>query len=96
MYIGFFIAFVYTLVVFVKRPPSLHPTLYPFMYKGSIVLPISPQYAIHMHHWIYCSLIAAVCYSSIPDDVLTFLISMSVQGIRHTGAFDILVKNPYK
>jgi hypothetical protein len=50
---------VYALVVLPSdsgSPPAVKPSIYPVLYQGMILVPLSRSKALHVHHWTLCAL----------------------------------------
>ena len=74
--------------------PKISITIYPFLYKGMIIIPISNKKALHIHHWIIC-LILLLLYNYMYLWLFVFLLGLIIQGISYKDCFTILVNNPY-
>ena len=58
--IGLIISIIYSILVLPEKcgfNPKLSFTLYPLISKGMVIIPISKEKAIHIHHWIIAALI---------------------------------------
>ena len=93
--IGSMIAIVYAYLFLPKseggKAGSKKLTFYPFMYEGKIVIPISNDEILHIHHWI----IYLVLIIFIPNYVFFgFAATMVVQGLTYRDCFDFIEKRP--
>ena len=77
-----------------KEPPNICITIYPILYQGMIIIPISEKSAIHIHHWILYSFLL-LFYIFIDIEVIGFMIGMIVQGLSYRDRFHIIEKNPF-
>jgi hypothetical protein len=76
--------------------PSISPTLYPFIYKGMIILPFSNSKAIHLHHWIiYMIICLSSLYIHIPKFIYGFSFGLCIQGLLYNDWYQIICDNPY-
>jgi len=73
------------------RAGSKKLTFYPFMYEGKIVIPISSDEILHIHHWI----IYLVLIIFIPNYIFFgFAATMVIQGLSYRDCFDFVEKRP--
>ena len=96
---GLIVAYCYSQLVLPAdcgTSPTICPTIHNYVYKGSIVVSINNETAIHVHHWMIC---IAICLFYIFYDISTFMLSfcvgMSIQGLSYADCFDIICPNPY-
>ena len=79
-----------------KEPPTISPTLYPIMFKGMIMLPISKKKCFHLHHWIINLFILIVSlFIYIPRIIIGFSIGLFLQGLSYKDRFHFIINNPY-
>lgn len=43
------------------HPPAVKPSIYPVLYKGMILVPVSQKKALHIHHWVLCAIFVWMC-----------------------------------
>jgi hypothetical protein len=97
--LGFIVSIIFS-VCFLPRKegkePSISPTIYPFMYKGMIIIPISNTKALHIHHWIpYMIICLSSLYFHIPKFIFGFSFGLCIQGLIYSDWYQIICKNPY-
>ena len=104
--LGFLVGITFALLFYPRTSggkPAISPTLYPVLYNGSVILPLSRYTAVHCHHWllllplfIYCVLLQ---YNEASSDVILFLsgtlAALIVHGLLYTDSMHILEENPY-
>lgn len=76
--------------------PKWKPTLYPVIYKGMVIVPISSKKAIHIHHWIFYLFV--LCISPvvyIHPIFLGFSTGLTFQGLTYNDRFKLVCDNPY-
>jgi len=93
--IGSVLAIVYAYLFLPKseggKAGSKKLTFYPFMYEGKIVIPISSDEILHIHHW----LIYLVLIIFIPNYIFFgFAATMVIQGLAYRDCFDFMEKRP--
>jgi len=76
--------------------PKINITIYPIMYKGTVIMPYNKENALHLHHWVlYISICIVSVFFYIPDIVIGFSLGLFFQGIRYKDSFTFICKNPY-
>ena len=79
-----------------RSQPTINPTIYPIMYKGSIIIPYCNTKAVHLHHWIICLFICLLSvFINIPDIIIGIVLGLFIHGILYKDCFTILRENPY-
>ena len=74
--------------------PKLRYTVYPIMYDGMIIIPISKDKAVHIHHWIiYFPLVLLRHYTY--NILWGFSLGLTLQGLIYDDAFSLITENPY-
>ncbi len=97
--IGLLIALCYS-IFFLPREtgylPRINPTIFPILYNGMVVIPISNNKALHVHHWIiYLSLLILLyCIKSF-GILFGIVLGLFIQGLLYKDSFNIIEKNPY-
>ena len=77
--------------------PKFSPTVYPFLYQGMIMIPISSHKALHIHHWIiYASICLLRFWIGIPNLFLGFSLGLTFQGLQYSDRFQCICPNPYQ
>ena len=77
--------------------PNISPTIYPFMYKGMVIIPFSNTRALHIHHWIpYMIICLSSLYLPIPKFMFGFSFGLCIQGLIYRDWYQIICDNPYK
>ena len=96
--IGLCVALAYSIIVLPSKngdSPKISLTIEPILYNGMLIIPISEDQALHLHHWIvYACFLPFVNF--IPVAFWTFCLILTVQGLFYDDAFKIFVKNPWK
>ena len=96
---GVSISALYTYVILARKEgeqPKWNPTMYPFLYKGMIIVPISTRNAIHIHHWmVYLSILCVSPVIYIHPICIGFSCGLTFQGLTYQDRFDITCDNPY-
>ena len=101
--LGFFLSVIYSLILLPRRsgnPPKLNITLYPIFYNSMIIIPISKTKAIHLHHWIFLSILVLFLKKyflnkNLLNILIGFFLGLVIQGLTYNDAYDLIVKNPY-
>ena len=101
--LGFFLSIIYSLLLLPRRsgnPPKLSITLYPILYNSMIIIPISKNKAIHLHHWIFLSVIVLFLNKYFKNKKLLeilvgFFLGLIIQGLTYNDAYDFIIQNPY-
>ena len=97
--IGILISSIYSFYILPKNEgstPSINPTIYPFLYKGMVIIPYNRKNAIHLHHWmIYLFIIIISIIYDIPQIITGFSIGLLLQGISYKDRFNFIRSNPY-
>lgn len=113
--LGVLIGILYAYVMFpggVGDPPSAPwMTWYPILYQGMIILPISAERALHIHHWmvylpvaIACLMLTNVLMSPNDEHAIGILIlllifgfstRMTLHGLSYKDRFSVITDNPY-
>ena len=78
------------------KPPKICPTIYPVMHRGMVIVPVTKQVAVHLHHWILYLLILAIFYSNLNSSVRGFLLTLIVQGyFGYSDSLRVWKRNPW-
>ena len=93
--LGIVLAIVYSILFLPSREGgaagSKKLTFYPFMYEGKIVIPVTNDEILHIHHWI----IYLVLIIFIPNHIFFgFAATMIIQGLSYRDCFDFMEKRP--
>ena len=92
--IGICIATVYSYFILPKKSssnPTIRFTLYPFLYNSMILLPISKDKVLHIHHWTLFFLIMLF----IPNPIIFgFSLTMVIQGLSYDNCFEFIENRP--
>jgi membrane protein CcdC involved in cytochrome C biogenesis len=91
---GVLIAYLYTTLVMrgSGEPPRIGPTLYPVLYNGMVIIPVSANTAVHIHHWM---LLLPLTAQSEFQVARGFALGMVYQGLLYKDRFNIVENNPY-
>lgn len=97
--IGLVIALFYSIFFLPKHAnflPRIDPTIYPIMFKGMILIPISKKKALHIHHWII-SLALLIFLFSVKSFGILFgtVLGLFIQGLFYKDSFKIIESNLY-
>ena len=99
-FIGFAFSLLYSyyiLPVETEHKPLIRPTIYPIMWCGMIIIPITQHTAIHIHHYIiYFFILVSNIYYQIPSVILGFSFGLFIQGILYKDCLKLLCRNPYQ
>jgi hypothetical protein len=78
-----------------KCTPTLNKSLWPVLYKGMIIIPVSTKHALHIHHWLICG--ALLCFRGVRDQmfVLGYTLTMMLQGLSYRDRFHFVEDNPW-
>ena len=66
-------------------------TVYPFMYKGNIKIPVSRKKILHIHHWLIYLILTCVIQNYI---FLGFAFTMVIQGFTYRDCLCFLEDRP--
>ena len=97
--IGLLLSGIYSYLVLPKKEkghPRISPTLYPLIFKGMIMIPISKEKCFHMHHWIINLFIFFISlFIYIPKLIIGFSLGLFLQGLSYKDRFHFIINNPY-
>ena len=88
---GLLLAFLYSILLLpahAGHSTNLNVTIPPIIYKGMIIIPISKQHYIHLHHWIIF-LTVLLFWRHLHPIVIGFSLGLFIQGISYSDAFHI-------
>ena len=96
---GFIISIIYSYFMLPNKcgnTPKINPTIYPFLYKGMIIIPLYKK-ALHIHHWIfYLIILLTSIFFYIPQIIIGFSVFLFLQGLlQYNDRFSIFCNNPY-
>ena len=105
---GLLISLIYIYIILPRNEggiPKFSPTIKPFVYMGMIIIKLTNEYAIHIHHWIICLILIFVIFnlnikkykyiSKYKNGIIGFLTGLTIQGLTYKDRFNILIRNPY-
>ena len=75
-----------------KEKPAITFTLFPVLHDSMIIIPLGPNKALHLHHWLLFSLLFLFRMSEFQKG---FSLGMVLQGLLYKDRFDFIVENPY-
>jgi len=78
-----------------KGDCSLNITLRPVMYKSMLIIPISHDRALHIHHWIFYSILLIFGWNYLHSSIIGFSTALIMNGLSYGDRFEILTDNPY-
>ena len=97
--IGLLLAVIYSYFILPKKEkgsPKINPTVYPIIFEGMILIPISKEKCFHIHHWIIYLLIFILSFFiNIPEIIIGFSIGLFLQGLFYKDSLEFIVNNPY-
>ena len=96
--LGLVLSIIYSILFLPNKEgafPTLKPTFYPIFYKGLIIIPITNQKALHIHHWIIFLMIGYLFLIKKNYFIFSFCLGLIFQGLSYKDAFEIICKNPY-
>jgi len=97
--LGILFGLIYSKIILPKEHnniPKISFTLDSFLYKSMIIIPISKEKALHIHHWIIFSIILLYSlYFKISDIVKGFSFILIIQGLLYKDCMHFICKNPY-
>ena len=69
-------------------------------YNSMIIIPISKNKAIHLHHWIFLSIIVLFLNKyfknkKLLEILIGFFLGLIIQGLTYNDAYDFIIQNPY-
>ena len=67
-------------------------TLYPFMYEGKIIIPLSNDKVLHVHHWLIYLILVFFIQNYI---FLGFAFTMIIQGLTYRDCLNFIEERPY-
>lgn len=73
--------------------PRIRPTLWPLMHEGRLMIPLGPQHAAHVHHWMVCG--ALLPYLDALPVLQGAALALLVQGLTYKDRFSVLEANPW-
>ena len=97
--IGLLLSIIYSYIVLPKKEkdsPKINLTIYPIVFKGMIMIPISKEKCFHMHHWIINLFILIISlFIYIPKLIIGFSLGLFLQGLSYKDRFHFIINNPY-
>ena len=71
--------------------PKLHPTAWPLLWRGMIVIPVpwTPGRCLHVHHWLVCSAAVPSLAAACPVAAGAAL-SLALQGLTYADRFTFM------
>jgi hypothetical protein len=97
--IGLLVALFYSKVFLPKHTgflPRIHLTIYPILYEGMVLIPISNKKAIHIHHWIIClGLILLLSFFKSFGIIFGIVLGLFIQGLLYKDSLNIIQGNHY-
>ena len=97
--IGLLLSVIYSYLVLPKKEkeaPKISPTLYPIIFKGMMMIPISKEKCFHIHHWIINLFILIISlFIYIPKIIIGFSLGLFLQGLSYKDRFHFIINNPY-
>tara|TARA_B100001093_G_scaffold520256_1_gene613987 strand:- start:6099 stop:6404 length:306 start_codon:yes stop_codon:yes gene_type:complete len=97
--VGLLLAVIYSYFILPKKEqeePKIKITLFPIMYNGMVMIPISKEKCFHIHHWIIYFLIFILSFFvNIPEIIVGFSIGLFLQGLSYDDCFEFVANNPY-
>ncbi len=98
--LGMVCALAYSVFVYSEGtgyPPKLQITFYPILYKGMIILSMTPSEAIHVHHWVLSLIVLSVIvYYRLSYFWMGFFLVMFAHGVfAFRDSLEFVVPNPY-
>lgn len=96
--LGILLSIAYAQVILPRNTgekPKLSLTIWPFFYQGMVIVPMSHEKAVHIHHWIIYALFLLLLYNKLNTCLRFFCFGLMVQGLMYKDAFCLLEKNPY-
>ena len=93
---GIIISMIYSYFILPRKSgyniKLLNLTLYPLLYNGMIIIPLTEKYGLHIHHW----LIYIFIYYYFNNYIIKgFSIGLVIQGLTYSDFNIFLVNNPY-
>ena len=71
-------------------------TVWPFLYKGMLIVPLNDSYAIHVHHWMVYLPLAILALVTARLAVAGFAGTMVVHGLLvYQDRFAVVVRSPW-
>lgn len=96
---GVSLALVYITAVLPVRTgetPAIKPTFYPVMFQGMIVVPVTRNTAVHVHHWVIYSALLLFCREILGPLGFGFCLTLAVQGfVTYQDRLQFMQKNPW-
>lgn len=96
---GISLSIIYNYLILAKKEgdhPKWNPTLYPILYNGMVIVPISSKNALHIHHWVfYISILCVSPLIYIHPVCLGFSSGLALQGLTYKDRFELVCNNPY-
>jgi hypothetical protein len=97
--IGLLIALFYSTFFLPKHigfTPRSRITMYPILYDGMVLIPISKKKVLHIHHWIIClGLIVLLLFLKSFGIIFGIVLGLLIQGLLYKDSFNIIEENPY-
>lgn len=97
--LGLLLSIIYSYLVLPKQEkeaPKISPTLYPIIYKGMIMIPISKEKCFHIHHWVISLFILIISlFIYIPKIIIGFSLGLFLQGLYYKDRFNFIIDNHY-
>ena len=97
--IGIIISLIYDFLFLPRKhgvEPTIHPTIYPIIFKGMVIIALNKKKAIHIHHWIIFLLVSLIgFYYDIPNIFKGIALGLFIQGIEYHDWYKIICPNPY-
>lgn len=93
---GLIISIIYSYFILPKKSGDnvklLNFTLYPLLFNGMVIIPITTKYALHIHHWLIYLLLFFYCNHLF---IQGFSFGLCIQGFIYNDFYIFLINNPY-
>jgi hypothetical protein len=97
--IGFLFAILYSYLVLPKKQkgkPLIDITLYPILWNGMILIPLTKTKALHIHHWLIFLIISSLhTIINFSNKLFGFSFGLFLQGLRYKDFMIFINKNPW-
>jgi len=76
--------------------PAIQPTVYPIMFKGMLIVPVTRSTAVHVHHWMVYTALLVFCSGILGPLGSGFALTLAIHGFtKYSDRLQLTEKNPW-